>query len=149
MFDFTKFDGKKPSLEIAEGIHECSLEKTEMKTDKNGNQYLSLWWRLTGTRQVVFDLVVEPDDKNKLNLFKIWRLAQIFKFALGKKDTLTTLQAKLNKCIGEIVLVDVAIKQNGEYTNNTVSAKKEMFYALDASPAEVAEDTDEPESVLD
>jgi len=153
-FDFGKFDGKKPSLEIAEGIHEATLEKTELKTAKDGNLYLSLWWRLTETRQVVFDIVVDPDDKNKLNSYKIWRLAQILKFPLGKmvkspKENLVAIKTKLDKCIGEIILVDVAIKQNGEYTNNIVSAKKEMFYALDASPASIAQDDDEAVSVLD
>lgn len=152
-FDFGKFDGKKPSLEISEGIHEATLEKTELKTAKDGNLYLSLWWRLTETRQVVFDLIVDPDEKNKLNSYKIWRLAQIFKFPLGKmvkspKENLTALKNKLDKCIGEIILVDVAIKVNGEYTNNIISAKKEMFYAIGASPAEVAVDTDEAASVL-
>jgi hypothetical protein len=139
-FDFSKFDGKKPSLLIPAGIHEVFIEKLVKKTAKDGGTYLSIWLRLPETKQVCFDIVSEFDEKQPLNLFKAYRLATILGFALSKKESLDSFTKKLSAHTGVVMLADITTKVNGEYTNNIISPNKEMYYPVGAQASAIVLD---------
>ena len=106
--------------QVEDGNYDATLEKAEKKTTKNGDDYLSIWWRLNGgdfDNKIVFMNCYCHTDKTK-NKFKgtMSNLGLKEKLASCKStDTVLTMAEMILN--NQTTMAEIAVKQNGDFTN--------------------------------